>query len=635
MFRARVWVVAFVSTLFANGVFASDTSSTTPSATVDGNSSAPRPTGKWISPEYKWFFEYPLPISPVKDSKLTYTNESSGALIDYYEVEVKTLKKQIYPNLPECDMIGYDGITPGPTFVMRQGREAVVRFTNNGPTNVSVHVHGQYNRAPFDGWAADYALPGQYKDYYYPNAQNARTIWYHDHTEFVTGEHTYQGQEGFYIITDPEEQALGLPSGKYDVALGLASRVYRANGSLWYETNNDVGLWGDIIQVNGQPWPYFEVEPRKYRLRLLNGAVSRTFHLSFHEGLDGEVVSFYAIASDSGLFSHPVNTDSIAISMGERYEAVVDFSKYAGHNITLRNSRGLGENVDYAATDLVMRFVVGGSVSDDTNNGDVPSDLHYIPPPPTSAPAKDFTFERIDSEWLINGVGFTDVENRILTRPQRGADEIWTLHNGNGNGTHPVHIHLVDFQVLSRTGGRNTVLPYESAGMKDVVWLAGGETIQVVARYAPWDGIYMFHCHNLVHEDHDMLVAFNVTQLEKWGYDNSTIFIDPMQPEFRPKDIKSEDYTEDAILKKLEWFFSTNAYNKGDVSAVYSALDAYATGGTPLPPASTETPRNISTLQTVSTTAPTSTITTPPSSEVHESWSHTRSAPSTHKSGIY
>lgn len=136
----------------------------------------------------------------------TYTNSTSGAVIDYYEVEIRSLEKQIYPNLGKATLTGYDGLEPGPTFMMRKGRgslesslahyqdpltrliEAVVRFTNNSPTNSSVHVHGQYNRAPFDGWAADYAYPGQYKDYYYPNAQNARTIWYHVSSQLLLQE---------------------------------------------------------------------------------------------------------------------------------------------------------------------------------------------------------------------------------------------------------------------------------------------------------------------------------------------------------------------------------------------------------------------------------------------------------------
>jgi bilirubin oxidase len=151
----------------------------------------------------------------------------------------------------------------------------------------------------------------------------------------------------------------------------------------------------------------------------------------------------------------------------------------------------MGEGIDYAATNLIMRIAVGTKVTDDTNNGDVPPILRYIEPPPEDKePAKKFTFEHDKNDsWVINGVGFADVENRILARPERGGDEIWELKNGDGKGTHPVHIHLVDFMVLERTGGRNEVFPYEGAGMKDVIWLGAGETIRVLARYAPWNGV--------------------------------------------------------------------------------------------------------------------------------------------------
>ncbi|KAF2740193.1 Cupredoxin [Polyplosphaeria fusca] len=595
-------------------------SNDTPSPT--GGSFIPNPSGNWISPPYRWFFQYPLPIAPIHTPTLTWTDAASNAAIDFYEVEVKAFQKQIYPDLPATEMVGYNGLAPGPMFVMQQGREAVVRYTNNGPTNVSVHVHGQYDRAPFDGWAGDFALPGQYKDYYYPNAQNARTIWYHDHTEFHTGENAYKGQEGFYLLRDSHEQSLGLPSGDHDVTLMFGSKTYNQDGSLNYDTNNGIGLWGDVISVNAQPWPYFEVEPRKYRLRLLNGAISRTFSLSFvpdgPSGFGKDPIEFDVIGSDSGLLSHPVRTDGLAFSMGERYEIVIDFAGYEGQNITVHNVRGMGENIDYAATDFCMRFVVGYTVVDDSNNGDVPQELRYIPPPPDQSPSKEFAFTRTDDgEWVINGVGWSDIENRILTRPERGDDEIWTLTNGGGNGTHPVHIHLVDFQVLSRTGGRNEVLPYESAGEKDVVWLAGGETVQVVARYAPWPGVYMFHCHNLVHEDNDMLVAFNVSQLAEWGYSEDTQFIDPMTPEFRPKDVNPDDYTTAAIMAKLAWFYSTNAYNRGNVEGVYSELEAYSAGnyGQESSTSSSQTFSNTATPTTPTTLMTfVSSTTTPPES---------------------
>ncbi|KAF2746317.1 Cupredoxin [Sporormia fimetaria CBS 119925] len=546
-----------------------------------------RATGTWISPEYEYFFEYPLPIGPVLEPKLFYQPEASGdAPIDYYEVEVKPTERQIYPHLGKTQMVAYNGHSPGPIFKMERGREAVVRFTNNGPYDMSVHVHGQYNRAPFDGWAADYANPGQYKDYYYPNSQNARTAWFHDHTEFTTGENAYRGQEGLYIITDEEERSLNLPKDRHDIPLAIAAKFYNEDGSLNFDTNNSAGLWGDVIQVNGQPWPYLEVEPRKYRLRMLNGAVSRAFNLYFGEDSvneDGDYVvgntedlEFDVIGADAGLLSHPVKTKNLEITMGERYELIADFEGFAGKNLTLKNKGGMGEGPDYAATDMVMRIVVGEGVTDDTNNGPIPSTLRTIKPgPEQDEPNKSFGFERIDDHWVINGVGFTDIEHRILRRPERGRDEIWEFHNGEGRGggTHPVHIHLVDFQILSRTGGRNQVRPYEGAGFKDVVWLNSGEKIRVVARYAPWNGVYMFHCHNLIHEDNDMMVGFNVTNLENWGYDDTTQFIDPMQEEYRPKDINEDDYTEEAIMDKIKWFYGTNPYNHGRVDEVYANLD--------------------------------------------------------------
>jgi bilirubin oxidase len=217
------------------------------------------------------------------------------------------------------------------------------------------------------------------------------------------------------------------------------------------------------------------------------------FTLTLHNDADDDQVEFDVIASDCGLYAHSVKTKTLAFSMGERYEMVVDFADFNGKNITMKNARRVVGAPDYAATNLVMRFIVGNSVSDNTNNGAIPSKLRE---PPVSVHAnitKDFEFARVGGHWKINGVGWADVEHRILTRPELGADEVWVLRNGVGDGNitgvHPVHIHLVDFQILSRSGGRGEVLPYEAAGQKDVVWLAPGETIRVAARYAPWPGV--------------------------------------------------------------------------------------------------------------------------------------------------
>ena len=265
-------------------------------------------------------------------------------------------------------------MSPGPTFMMEQGVEAVVRFINHGIRANSVHLHGSYSRAPFDGWAEDTTEVGQYKDYYYPNSQAARTLWYHvrigllqimiqltfiqDHAIDHTAENAYYGQAGFYILHDPQESSLGLPSGAYDIPLALAAKRYNSDGSLWDpEANGETtSVYGDIIQVNGQPWPYLDVEPRKYRFRFCNTGISRSFKLYIEVSTSpGVKLPFTMIASDAGLLQVPVLVKEFYISMAERYEIVIDFAQYAGKRITLRNTPGIAADDDFTGTDRVMR----------------------------------------------------------------------------------------------------------------------------------------------------------------------------------------------------------------------------------------------------------------------------------------
>ncbi|KAL1850178.1 hypothetical protein VTK73DRAFT_9740 [Phialemonium thermophilum] len=184
--------------------------------------------GGWASPEYKWLFEFPLPLPPVKQEKWPdkpIYSPATGERIRYYEMEVSQFQKQIYPNLPPTTFVGYDGVLPAPAFIAERGSQSVVRLTNRGPKTSSIHLHGAFSRAPFDGWADDIVQPGQFKDYFWPNLQNGRTIWYHDHVLRHTAENAYFGQVGAYIIHDPAEDALGLPSGKYDIILAISSKV--------------------------------------------------------------------------------------------------------------------------------------------------------------------------------------------------------------------------------------------------------------------------------------------------------------------------------------------------------------------------------------------------------------------------
>lgn len=130
--------------------------------------------------------------------------------------------------------------------MMEKGREAVVRFINKSSRKSAIHLHGSYSRAPFDGWAEDTISPGEYKDYYYPNTQSARTLWYHDHAEHITAQNAYFGQAGFYLLHDKEEDALGLPKGKYDVPLALSSKQYNPDGTLFDPIVETVSLYGDV-----------------------------------------------------------------------------------------------------------------------------------------------------------------------------------------------------------------------------------------------------------------------------------------------------------------------------------------------------------------------------------------------------
>lgn len=576
----------------------------------------------WVSPPYTNLYSAPLPIAPIKE-KVKSVSVDGGRVIDYYEVDIKPFEQQVYPNLGKTRLVGYDGRAPGPTFMMRKGREAVVRFINHSDRTNSVHLHGSYSRAPFDGWADDVTDVGQYKDYYYPNAQPARTLWYHDHAIEHTAENAYMGQAGFYILHDDEEEKVaGLPQGPvYDLPLALSAKRYNPDGTLWSPEANgeDKNLFGDIIHVNGQPWPFHKVEPRKYRLRFLNAAISRSFQLYFepNSAKSGTRANMKVVGSDAGLLTKPIDTTQLDIAMAERWEVVFDFSAYKNQNVTLRSNAKIADVDPYLHTDKVMRFIVGDKVTSTEKNEDLPSQLATLNFPPNKATVDhSFEFQRQGGQWKVNGITWADgPESRVLAKPKRGSVERWILKNGSGGWTHPVHIHLVDFQVVSRKGGaRNGVLPYEAAALKDVVWLNTNEEVEVIARYAPWDGLYMFHCHNLIHEDHEMMAAMNVTAIADLGYDEKTSFIDPMEERYRAKsfsqsdlDNRSGDFSDSEIEKKMKFFDGLEAYR--NAKAVESRLEAYwktASSGSGSGSTSTSTTVGATATGTVATTLATS-----------------------------
>ncbi|KAK4443350.1 putative bilirubin oxidase precursor [Podospora aff. communis PSN243] len=516
----------------------------------------------WESPAYTWLYQYPLPIPPVKTPLMSITNPVTGNPIDYYEVYINAYTQTVYPNKSPVNLVGYDGMSPGPTFIIDRGRETVVRFVNNASMANSVHLHGSPTRAPWDGWAEDITQPGEFKDYYYPNNQPGRMLWYHDHAIEHTAENAYFGQAGAYILRDPAEDALGLPSGYgvHDIPLILTSKYYQNNGQLVSPAGETDSLYGDVIHVNGQPWPYLNVPPRKVRFRILDAAVSRSFRLYLQRQTGSTAkIPFQVIASDAGLLTGPVTTDNLWISMGERYEIVVDFSSFAGQNITMRNYEDVGKDDDYLHTNKVMRFVVSNTPVTDTST--VPSTLAVVDFPTPSGPGVDhhFEFDRSNGEWQINGIVFQDVNNRVLANVPRGTVEIWEFENGGGGWTHPIHVHLVDFRVLWRSDDDDrSVLPYEAAGLKDVVWLAPNEIVRVEAHYAPWG--------------HEMMAAFNVTALADFGYPE-TDFSDPMEARWRAEAVAPSKFTPTAITEKVQFMASLEPYN--NVDEIMEELDDY------------------------------------------------------------
>lgn len=442
-------------------------------------------------------------------------------------------------------------------------------------------------------------------------------MWYHDHAIHHTAENAYFGMAGFYLVHDPAEDKLDLPAGAYDLPLALSSKQYNSDGTLFSPAGETDSLYGDVIHVNGAPWPFHQVEPRRYRLRFLDSSISRAFKLYFEDD-KSKKIPFQIIASDVGLLSQPVQSDNLEISMAERWEVIIDFSAYAGKNVTLRNNRDVQKDEDYNSTDKVMRFVVGKTVSSQQGNKAVASPLGSpVLPPKKTGIDRRFKFERTGGQWTVNGVTFADVNNRILAKPDRGQVEVWELENSSGGWSHPVHIHLVDFQILTRTGGKRSVLPYEKDALKDVVLLGTNEKVTVVARYAPWDGVYMFHCHNLIHEDHDMMAAFNVTSLKDWGYPETTHFIDPMEEKYRSKDENDRDFEEEHIQEKLHDFYMMDAYR--NAQDVEKALESYWNAGGPnqAPKTSSATSTTLATSTTFATSttkAASSSITPAPSS---------------------
>ncbi len=459
-------------------------------------------------------YTVPLPIPPVARPVRT------DAAADYYAITQREAAVEILPGL-RTPILGYDGIFPGPTIRSRAGRRTVVTHRNELAVPTVVHLHGGHTPADSDGYPTDLVVPPDWdmggmggtisvgqRDYVYPCRQRAATLWYHDHRMDFTGPAVYRGLAGFHLIHDDEEDALGLPAGERDIPLMIADRSFDADGSLRYpaldttmrvlggvEDDYMEGVLGDVLLVNGAPWPELEVEAARYRLRILNASNARRYRLS----VPG--VPFVHIGSDGGLLARPARIDELTVTPGERFDVILDFTgQRPGTTLTVHNGLGSGPTAE------VMRFRVTRRAPDDSR---VPRQLSSVPrlDPAKALRTREWRFTRGEvgdhGGWLVNDASFDP--HRIDADVALGDLEIWRvvseLH-------HPVHLHLDPFQVVSRRGAAPAP---EDAGWKDTVDVRPNSYVDLAVRFTDYAGKYLLHCHNLEHEDMAMMAVFRTS----------------------------------------------------------------------------------------------------------------------------
>ncbi len=496
-------------------------------------------------------FVDPLPLPQIiQPSGRRPSPENAAAQIPYYRVPMRAFEAKVHRDLKPTRMWGYASTSPGPTFETRSGEGLLVEWVNELPTKhflpvdktihgaeadkpevrTVVHLHGAKAPPDSDGYPEDWYVPGKSAVSYYPNRQEAAMLWYHDHTLGINRLNVFAGLFGAFIVRDETENALNLPKGKYEIPLALYDRVFDLEGQLNYPVSaNEKSPWvpevfGDAILVNGKLFPYLEVEPRKYRFRVLNGANGRFFHLTFSgEQKPGERAAsmfngqtFHQIGTDQGLLPAPVEMKLLSIAPGERADLILDFAGSAGTNVILKN-----DNIN------VMQFRVAAKVGRDESA--MPQALRPVPRIPESAAVKTRNLALVEIQDLVQKPVHMLLNNThwsapVTENPVLDSVEIWNLINTTDDA-HPIHLHLVKFQILDRRTlsiadywTKNEirylapVTPPEPGemGWKDTVRAAPGMVTRIIARFEGFKGRYVWHCHLLEHEDNEMMRPFDV-----------------------------------------------------------------------------------------------------------------------------
>ncbi|MFZ0818166.1 MAG: multicopper oxidase [Candidatus Sulfotelmatobacter sp.] len=457
--------------------------------------------------------------------------------VPFYRIQAQPIASKVHRDLPPTKFWSFGPSAPGPTFETRAGEPLLVEWVNALPdkhflpvdhtihgaepdkpaVRTVVHLHGAKTAPESDGYPEDWIVPGKSSLYYYPNDQDATMLWYHDHTLGINRLNVYAGLFGTFFIRDSVEDALNLPKGKYELPLILYDRLLTHDAQLLYPVSPDPEspwipeLSGNAILVNGKLFPYLDVEPRKYRFRVLNASNARSYHLSF-----ANRAPFHQIGTDQGLLSAPVPLTSLEISPGERADLVVDFSEHRGAQLILKSDAF-----------VVMQFRVSEKRVTDTST--LPTALRLVPKIPESQAVKTrlLTLDEYVNkagnpvELLLNASHWS---MPVTENPVLGSTEIWTLINPT-NDTHPIHLHLVRFQILDR----QTYEPWfyqtkrqlhflsdpqppdpNEAGWKDTVQAHSHMVTRIIVPFTGFTGRYVWHCHILEHEDNEMMRPYDV-----------------------------------------------------------------------------------------------------------------------------
>jgi spore coat protein A len=483
-------------------------------------------------------FVDPLPRPPIAQPAGLKPNPSYGKKqIPFYRVPIQEFSSKVHRDVPATRFWGYGNSMPGPTIEARRGEEILVEWQNKLPAKhflpidhnlmgaekdkpevrTVVHLHGAKVPPASDGYPEDWYAPGSAKIYHYPNQQDATMLWYHDHAMGISRLNICAGMVGLYVIRDSYEDGLNLPKGEFEIPLVLTDRMLRADGQLYYPVSQRPDApWlpeyvGEAVLVNGKLLPYLEVLPRRYRFRLLNGSNGRFFFLSL---ANGQV--FHHIGSDQGLMESLVESPRLTIAPGERFDLVVDFREHAGEDILLN---------DQAVK--IMQFRVAKSRVEDSSS--LPRNLREVSrvSESTAIRTRRLTLEEVDyltgdpDVHLLDGKRWHDA---VSENPTLNSTEIWELMNLTDD-SHPIHLHLVRFQVLDRRPLNTSVYLYQNKlvytgdaippephemGWKDTVRATPGACTRIIVNFSGYKGRYVWHCHILEHEDNEMMRPYEV-----------------------------------------------------------------------------------------------------------------------------